>query len=109
MEPAGEGYAARSYKTQSKTPSSQSLVQKGGPEILQLATHIKFAFHFVDSRVPAAPAGQVDLPAGGAVRAPPAPRLICPAGAAGTPKIGENKTTLKICNKVENGRSAFLQ
>ena len=52
--------------------------------------------------VPAAPAGQVDLPAGGArsaPRAPPVGRSIWPAGAAGIPKIDEIKFYFKISGK----------
>ncbi len=38
-------------------------------------------------QVPEAPAGQLDLPAGGALRAPPVGRSMRSAGAAGTPNI----------------------
>ncbi len=54
--------------------------------IFQFATEVKFDFNFFDWGVPAAPAGQVDLPAGGVRSATPGP-----AGFAGTSKICEIK------------------
>ncbi len=41
-------------------------------------------------------AAPVDLPADGALRAPPVGRSVCPVRAAGTPKIHEIKIDLRI-------------
>ncbi len=49
---------------------------------------------------PVAPADQIGLPAGEALRTPPAGRSMWPAGAAGTPAMDE----IKISNKLkQNG------
>ncbi len=53
--------------------------------------------------VPVAPAGKIDLPAGGALRAPPVGRPISPAGAAGTLNIDEIKVEFKSVANSTNG------
>ncbi len=47
--------------------------------------------------VRAVPAGEVDRPTGGALRAPPAGRPICTAGAAGTPKTNKIEAKFETC------------
>ncbi len=54
-------------------------------------------------RAPAASAGQIYLPAGGALRTPPAGRSACPAGAAATPNIDQFKVKFCLSNKLNQG------
>ncbi len=58
--------------------------------------------HFADLGFPAAPAGQIDLPAGGARSASPAGRSVSltSPGAAGTPNIDKMTVDFKINSKL---------